>query len=109
MIYKFVKSFSFVKSLLPWFFTFIIVSCSSVGFRFESTYRIIDWNRIEHLYKESMDSLRESNINDFTKQNELIQYCGIHYDWEVIHPKWGMYENQDGNQYGWYYRVIPDK
>ena len=105
MIYKFVKSFCFVKSLLPWLFTFIIMSCSSVGFRFESTYRIIDWNRIEHLYRESMDSLRESNINDFTKQNELIQYCGIHYDWEVIHPKWGIHDDE----FGWSYRVIPDK
>ena len=60
-------------------------------------YKIIDWNKIEHLYKE--------NIKEFNypvHNNKLIQYCGIHYEWEVIHAKWGMHDDE----FGWSYRVI---
>ena len=60
-------------------------------------YRIIDWNKIEHLSKEN---LKEFNYP--VGNNKLIQYCGIHYEWEVIHAKWGIHDDE----FGWSYRVI---
>ena len=64
-------------------------------------YRIIDWNKIEHLYKEN---LKEFNypVHPTSGNNKLIQYCGIHYEWEVIHVKWGLHDDE----FGWSYRVI---
>ena len=67
-------------------------------------YRIIDWNKIEHLYKEN---LKEFNYP--VGNNKLIQYCGIHYEWEVIHVKWGMHDSpkvNEDDEFGWSYRVI---
>jgi len=77
-----------------------MIGCSSVGTGIDDSidkYRIIDWNKIEHLYKEN---LKEFNYP--VGNNKLIQYCGIHYEWEVIHVKWGMHDDE----FGWSYRVI---
>jgi len=71
-------------------------------------YRIIDWNRIEHLYKENLKEFNYS-VHPTSGNNKLIQYCGIHYEWEVIHAKWGLRDSlkvNEDDEFGWSYRVI---
>jgi len=71
-------------------------------------YRIIDWNKIEHLYKENLKEFNYS-VHPTSGNNKLIQYCGIHYEWEVIHAKWGLRDSlkvNEDDEFGWSYRVI---
>ena len=100
----------------------ILMSCmilNSLGCSYVSTgiditndsidkYRIIDWNKIEHLYKENLKEFNYS-VHPTSGNNKLIQYCGIHYEWEVIHAKWGMRDSlkvNEDDEFGWSYRVI---
>ena len=60
------------------------------------TYPIQDSNRIQHQYNISITS---------TKNEKLTQFCAIHHEWEDIHTKWGI----ENNEFGWSYRVIKHK
>jgi len=60
-------------------------------------YPIEDLNRIQHQYRDDIKSFMYPLDNA-----KLTQYCAIHFEWEDIHTKWGI----ENNEFGWSYRVI---
>ncbi len=70
----------------------------------QRTYTLLDYNGIEHQYKD--DVLKMLYLSDDKK---LTQYCSIHFDWEDIQARWSQDKLAEPGNHIWNYLVTKNK
>ena len=64
-------------------------------------YPLLDTRGVLHKYRDNFKSIVFPTHN-----KKLTQYCGIHFQWEVIKEVWKQEGDED---FRWHYIVIRDK
>ena len=86
-----------------------IVGCTSTGKNIKyrepiKEYELIDFNGIEHLYKDDLNNVV------FPRHNRLLtQYCRLHKDWEDIQARWSQDKLAEPGNYRYNYYVRENK
>jgi hypothetical protein len=64
------------------------------------TYPLLDYNKIEHQYKDDVLTMLY-----LSNDKKLTQYCSIHFYWEDIQARWSEDKQAEPGNYRWNYLV----